>query len=440
MQTKITPRIPQGFIELLPEDQLVFNRMKDTIAKAYESFGFLPLDTPVMEYSEVLLAKAGGETEKQIYRFTHHSSDFALRFDLTVPLARYVAQHFPELSFPFKRYQISKSYRGERPQKGRFREFYQCDIDVIGSDSLDITYDAEVVSAVGTVFKALQLGDFVIKINNRKVLGGFFSSLGLESSASDVLRIIDKLPKVGAEKVTEELTSIGVDAASCAKIISFIGTSGTNAEKLAKLKTLTDNETFQTGVSELETVIERAYMFGLSGSNLEIDLSIARGLDYYTGTVYETFIVGHENFGSVCSGGRYDDLAGFYTDKKLPGVGASIGLSRLFAQLKENGLIKADVKTTAKALIVPTDSARFGCAAKTAERFRASGIPTDVIWSDKSLKSKFKYADKLGTDFVIVIGENEENKGTVSLRCMKDGTQCEISADEAVNTILKSIN
>lgn len=437
MEQKVTPKILQGFIELLPADQIAFEEIKGKIEKTYRRFGFVPLDTPTLEYSEVLLAKAGGETEKQIYRFQHHDSDVALRFDLTVPLSRYVAQHYPDLSFPFKRYQISKSFRGERPQKGRYREFYQCDIDVIGAEELDLSYDAEVTAAISAVFCELDIGEFVIRINNRKILSGFFSELGLGDLTADVMRTIDKLPKIGLEKTHEELIKLGVNEAQLDKIDAFVKISGSNKEKIAALRALCSNEKFTFGVDELEKVVNLAHGLGVKEKNMEIDLSIVRGLDYYTSTVYETFIVGHENFGSVCSGGRYDDLAGFYTDKKLPGVGASIGLSRLFAQLKDNGMINAETKTVSKVLLLPMGEEQFPAAAKTAETLRSAGVETDVYWSAKSLKAKFKYADRCGVKFVAVIGESEAAEGKVSLRNMTTGEQTSVSAEQASQIIKK---
>ena len=437
MEQKITPKILQGFIELLPADQIAFEEIKGKIEKTYRKFGFVPLDTPTLEYSEVLLAKAGGETEKQIYRFQHHDSDVALRFDLTVPLSRYVAQHYPDLSFPFKRYQISKSFRGERPQKGRYREFYQCDIDVIGADELDLSYDAEVTAAISAVFSELAIGDFVIRINNRKILSGFFSELGLGEMTAAVMRTIDKLPKIGIEKTHEELENLGVNAAQLAMIDEFVNINGSNSEKIKALRSICLNEKFILGVDELEKVVSLAQSLSVKEENMEIDLSIVRGLDYYTGTVYETFIVGHEDFGSVCSGGRYDDLAGFYTDKKLPGVGASIGLSRLFAQLKDNGMINADRRTVSKALVLPMGEAQFAFAAKTAGTLRGAGVETDVYWSGKSLKSKFKYADRCGVSFVAVIGESEAAEGKVSLRNMNTGEQTTATPEEAAEIIMK---
>ena len=340
MQEKVIPRILPGFMELLPAEQILFNDMYDTIRGVYESFGFLPLDTPVIELSEVLLAKAGGETEKQIYRFQKGDSDLSLRFDLTVPLARYVSAHYNDLVFPFKRYQMSKVFRGERPQKGRFREFYQCDIDIIGNEELDLRYDAEMPAIIYRVFEKLGIGDFVIRINNRKVLGGFFAALGLSDKIEDILRILDKIEKIGKEAAVSELVALGVSADKTDTIIDFITSDGDCEQILAKLRAMSiENETYTSGVSELAAVTEYMRMFGMPEDSFRIDLTIARGLDYYTGTVYETQIKAHPEFGSVCSGGRYDNLTGYYTDKKLPGIGISIGLTRLFSQLLASGLI-----------------------------------------------------------------------------------------------------
>ena len=318
MQDKVTPRILPGFMELLPADQILFNDMYDKIRSVYESFGFLPLDTPTIELSEVLLAKAGGETEKQIYRFNKGDNDLSLRFDQTVPLARYVSMHYNDLVFPFKRYQMSKVFRGERPQKGRFREFYQCDIDIIGNEELSILYDAEMPAIIYQVFKKLDIGDFTVRINNRKVLGGFFENLGLSDKIGDILRVIDKIEKIGAQAVVKDLITIGVPEEKTADIIAFIGIKGDRKTMIEKLRTLgVENETFQNGVDELETVTDAMIMFGMPESCFRIDLTIARGLDYYTGTVYETVMNDHPEFGSVCGGGRYDNLTGYYTDKKL---------------------------------------------------------------------------------------------------------------------------
>ena len=342
---KTEPRTLPGFMELLPSEQILFNQMKSTIEDTYKRFGFLPLDTPVIELSEVLLAKAGGETEKQIYRFNKGDHDLSLRFDLTVPLAKYVAKNYGNLSFPFRRYQIGKVYRGERTQKGRFREFYQCDIDIIGDGELDLINDAELPSVIYTIFTKLGFQNFTIRINNRKILNGLFESLELTDKATEILRIIDKIDKIGKDAVIEELEKIEVNKEAINKIMEFIAIEGTSDEKLQKLKELKiENETYKKGVEELEYVVKHMRLFEIPENNFSVDLTIARGLDYYTGTVYETFLNDYRELGSVCSGGRYENLAEHYTDKKLPGVGISIGLTRLFYKLNEMNLIKADKK------------------------------------------------------------------------------------------------
>ncbi len=434
-QGKTKPRIMPGFMELLPSEQILFNKMYDTIREVYESFGFMPLDTPVLELSEVLLAKAGGETEKQIYRFTKGDTDMAMRFDLTVPLARYVAQHAGELTFPFKRYQMSKVYRGERPQKGRFREFYQCDIDIIGSEELDLVYDAEIPAIIYNIFKKLDFGKFTIRLNNRKVLNGFFDSLDLGGSISDILRIIDKMEKIGTSNVLSELKALGIDEDRSDKILKFITSDGNTDAKLTRLKTLgIDSEVFNEGIAELEQVAEYMRMFGIDEDYFEIDLTIARGLDYYTGTVYETVLDEHREFGSVCSGGRYDDLTGYYTSKKMPGIGISIGLTRLFSQLKESGLIASQKKSLVKALIAPMQCSS-AYALRAADMLRSSGIPTEVYYADKGFKHKMKYADKLGIPYVVIIGTDEEAAGTVTVKDMAAGEQTTVSIENITKVI-----
>lgn len=432
--SKVAPRTLPGFMELLPNEQILFNEMKETIRKSYEEFGFLPLDTPVIELSEVLLAKAGGETEKQIYRFDKGDTDLSLRFDLTVPLAKYVSMHYGELSFPFRRYQIGKVYRGERPQKGRFREFYQCDIDIIGDNELNILHDAEMPMVIYNTFKKLGFDDFTIRINNRKILNGFFASLNL-SDPAEVLRIIDKLDKIGVEEVKNCLAEINVTANSIDKIIDFISITGSSDEKLARLKALNiDNEIFDKGIEELEAVINGIRLFGIPENNFAVDLTIARGLDYYTGTVYETFLNEYRGLGSVCSGGRYDNLAEFYTDKKLPGVGISIGLTRLFYKLNELNAVKVSRESIAKVLVVSASSDITPCL-PIATAFRASGINTELFLGDKKIKAKFKYADKLNIPFVVVIGEDEIANNTVTLKNMKTGEQFQVSMQEAIDIV-----
>lgn len=432
--TKVAPRTLPGFMELLPNEQILFNEMKETIKNSYEQFGFLPLDTPVIELSEVLLAKAGGETEKQIYRFDKGDTNLSLRFDLTVPLAKYVSMHYGELSFPFRRYQIGKVYRGERPQKGRFREFYQCDIDIIGDNELNILHDAEMPMVIYNTFKKLGFDDFTIRINNRKILNGFFASLNLENPA-EVLRIIDKLDKIGVEEVKKCLAEIGICSDSINKIVDFILITGSSDEKLSSLKTLNiENEVFLKGIEDLEAVITGIRLFGIPEKNFSVDLTIARGLDYYTGTVYETFLNDYRQLGSVCSGGRYDNLAEFYTDKKLPGVGISIGLTRLFYKLNELNAVKVSRESIAKVLVVSASSDISTCL-PIATAFRTAGINTELFLTDKKIKAKFKYADKLNIPFVVVIGEDEIANNTVSLKNMKTGEQFQVSIEEAINII-----
>lgn len=427
---KVKPRILPGFMELLPEDQILFNKIYDTIREVYESFGFLPLDTPVIELSEVLLAKAGGETEKQIYRFNKGDNDLSLRFDLTVPLARYVAQHAGQLTFPFKRYQMSKVYRGERPQKGRFREFYQCDIDIIGNEELDLAYDAEMPAVIYKVFKQLNLGKFTVRLNNRKVLNGFFENLGLEDKISDILRNIDKIDKIGKDNVIECLRDLEIDDSKIESIISFITVSGTDKEKIAALKAMNiENAKFNEGVDELEKVTDYMPAFGIADDYFEIDLTIARGLDYYTGTVYETVLDDYRNLGSVCSGGRYDNLAEYYTNQKLPGIGISIGLTRLFSQLKEAGIISSERSSLVDVLVVPM-GVNIEYVLEVAQKFRAQGCITDVYYANKGMKHKMKYANKLGIPYVAIIGEDELNSGTVTIKNMTTGEQNTVSFDD----------
>ena len=434
--TKVTPRTLPGFMELLPNEQILFNEMKETIKNSYEQFGFLPLDTPAIELSEVLLAKAGGETEKQIYRFDKGDTNLSLRFDLTVPLAKYVSMHYGELSFPFRRYQIGKVYRGERPQKGRFREFYQCDIDIIGDNELNILHDAEMPMVIYNTFKKLGFDDFTIRINNRKILNGFFASLNLQDPA-EVLRIIDKLDKIGIDEVKNCLSEIGISSDSINKIVDFISISGSSDEKIASLKCLNiENEIFVKGIEELEAVINGIRLFGIPENNFSVDLTIARGLDYYTGTVYETFLNDYRQLGSVCSGGRYDNLAEFYTDKKLPGVGISIGLTRLFYKLNELNAIKVSRDSISKVLVVSASSDISTCL-PVATAFRTASINTELFLTDKKIKAKFKYADKLNIPFVVVIGEDEIANNIVSLKNMKSGEQVQVSIEEAINIVNK---
>lgn len=420
---KTEPRTLSGFMELLPEDQILFNQIKEKIENTYKRFGFLPLDTPIIELSEVLLAKAGGETEKQIYRFNKGDTDLSLRFDLTVPLAKYVAKNYGNLSFPFRRYQIGKVYRGERTQRGRFREFYQCDIDIIGDGELSTKNDAELPSVIYNLIRELGFEDFTIRINNRKILNGLFEELGQKDNATEILRIIDKIDKIGKNAVIEELERIQITKEDIEKIISFIEIKGTSDEKVKELENLGfQNEIYKTGVKELKEVIENVRLFGVPDTNFQVDLTIARGLDYYTGTVYETFLNKYRELGSICSGGRYENLAENYTDKKLPGVGISIGLTRLFYKLKELELIQSNQKSIAEVLIIPMVE-DLTIPIKIASQLRNQNVNTEIYLNDKKLKAKMKYADKLKIPYIIIIGEDEINSKEIEIKNMQTGEE-----------------
>ena len=430
---RVKPRTLSGFMELLPPKQAQMDKMLSVLRETYARYGFTPLDTPAIEASEVLLAKGGGETEKQIYRFQKGDHDLALRFDLTVPLAKYVALNYGQLTFPFRRYQIGKVWRGERAQRGRFREFYQADIDVIGDGKLDIMNEAEIPAIIYQTFTRLGLKRFKIRVNNRKVLNGFFALLGLTDRAQDVMRTIDKLDKIGADKVRELLlTECSVAEASADEILRFITAEGTSAEKLAFLEGWRgQNEVFDLGLEELKTVAAYLPEFGVPEENFEIDLTIARGLDYYTGTVYETVMTDHPEIGSVCSGGRYDNLAEYYTNKALPGVGISIGLTRLFYVLQEQGMLSEDVLTApADVLILPmTDD--FSGAIALATKLRCAGLRVQLYGEKKKFKAKIAYADKLAIPYVIFLGEDELREGKCSVKDMTTGEQQTLTADEA---------
>ena len=438
---KIKPRTLSGFMELQPDKQVQMDKMRAVLAETYARYGFTPLDTPAIEAAEVLLAKGGGETEKQIYRFTKGESDLALRFDLTVPLAKYVAANYGQLTFPFRRYQIGKVWRGERAQRGRFREFYQADIDIIGDGALDILNEAEIPAIIYDTFTRLGLHRFRIRVNNRKVLNGFFAILGLSEQAGDVLRTIDKLDKIGADKVRALLTdTCGVTVEQADEILRFIACPGTSADKLAFLEQYRGrNETFDTGLDELRTVVGYLPAFGVPEENFELDLTIARGLDYYTGTVYETVLLGHPEVGSICSGGRYDDLAGYYTNKSLPGVGISIGLTRLFYILQEQNMISDAVLTApADVLILPmTDD--LSAAVSLASMLRAGGLRVQLYSEKKKFKAKIGYADKLGIPFVIFLGEDEIAQNVCALKNMDTGEQEAVTQAAALETIRAEI-
>ena len=422
---KMTPRTLSGFMELLPQPQQQMERRMQILRETYSLYGFTPLDTPVIEASEVLLAKGGGETEKQIYRFQKGDADLALRFDLTVPLAKYVALHGGELSFPFRRYQIGKVYRGERAQRGRFREFYQADIDVIGDGKLDITNEAEIPSIIYQTFTRLGLKRFQIRVNNRKILNGFYAMLGLTEQSGAIMRTVDKLDKIGAEKVQALLLSdCGITEEQAAEILKFIAITGSNSDVLAALAGYGGrNELFDQGLSELNTVVKYLADFGVPEENFAVDLTIARGLDYYTGTVYETTLLDHPEIGSVCSGGRYDNLAEYYTDRQLPGVGISIGLTRLFYVLGEQGMLNGDLPTAPADVLILPMTEDLSAAVTLATRLRDAGIRTQLYTEQKKFKAKMNYADKTGVPYVMFLGEDEIAKGVIACKDMTSGEQ-----------------
>ena len=439
---KQKPRTLSGFMELLPAPQQQMERIMEILRNTYSLYGFTPLDTPIIESAEVLLAKGGGETEKQIYRFQKGDSDLALRFDLTVPLAKYVALHYGELQFPFRRYQIGKVYRGERAQRGRFREFYQADIDIIGDGKLDIINEAEIPSIIYRTFSQLGLKRFQIRVNNRKILNGFYSMVGLADKSQDVMRTVDKLDKIGAEKVkTLLMEDIGVAEDVANQVLDFIAIGGSNQEVLAALEGYQGkDELFDTGLEELSTVVRYLSAFGVPEENFAVDLTIARGLDYYTGTVYETTMLDHPEIGSVCSGGRYDNLAEYYTDKQLPGVGISIGLTRLFYVLGEQGMLNPDLpNAAADVLVIPMGEEQQGYAIATATALREAGIRTQLYAEKKKFKARITYAAKMGIPYAMFLGETEEQDKVVALKDLNKGEQVTVSFEEAVKLIQDGI-
>ena len=436
--SKVQPRTLSGFMELLPARQAQFDRMVDILKQTYSLYGFTPLDTPLIEASQVLLAKGGGETEKQIYRFMKGDTDLSLRFDLTVPLAKYVAQNYANLAFPFRRYQIGKVYRGERAQRGRFREFYQADIDVIGDGKLDISNEAEIPSIIYRAFTALGLKRFQIRVNNRKILNGFYSMLGLTEKSGDIMRTVDKLDKIGPDKVKALLVGpeIGLSEEQAEEILKFIAIRGSNAQVIAALQSYRGrDELFDLGLDELETVVKYLAAFGVPESHFAVDLTIARGLDYYTGTVYETTMLDHPEIGSICSGGRYDNLAEYYTDKQLPGVGISIGLTRLFFVLEDQGYLNDGLNTApADVLILPmTDDLSHAIAMATT--LRAAGIRAQIHGEQKKFKQKLSYADKLVIPYALFLGEDEIAAGAASVKDLRTGQQQRLTPEQAVEYI-----
>lgn len=432
-----TPKTLSGTMELLPKDQIIFNQLKDTIRESYERFGFLPIDTPVIEDAKVLLAKAGGETEKQIYNFTKGDNNICLRFDLTVPLAKYVAKNCNELTFPFKRYQIGKVYRGERPQKGRFREFYQCDIDVVGKEELSLEYDAEIPSIIYSIFNEFNFGPFVININNRKIISGLIESLGLTDKQVEIMRLIDKFEKIGEENIRASLKlDYDVSDEKIEELLSFIKITGTNDEIINQLKNVKiNNELFKQGVTELEEVVRLIRLNGLEENYFEINLTIVRGLDYYTGTVYETFLTNYRNLGCVCGGGRYDNLTGYYSKNKFVGVGASIGLTRLFDQIKEMNLLNYKNKSVTKVLVIPMNNEFKENAIKIASTLRNEKISTEINYENTKFKNKLSYADKLNIPYIIILGEREIAENKVTIKNMQTREQFYVTIEEAIKII-----
>lgn len=439
---KVKPRTLSGFMELLPAPQVQMERIMQVLRETYALYGFYPLDTPLIESSEVLLAKGGGETEKQIYRFTKGDSDLSLRFDLTVPLAKYVAQHYGELTFPFRRFQIGKVYRGERAQRGRFREFYQADIDVIGDGSLNITNEAEIPSIIYQTFTALGLTRFQIRVNNRKILNGFYAMLGLTDRSGDIMRTVDKLDKIGPHKVRACLMDdVGLTADQAEEIMRFISITGSNDQVLSALEGYRSrHELFDQGLDELTTVTRYLAAFGVPEVNFAVDLTIARGLDYYTGTVYETTLLDYPEIGSVCSGGRYDNLAEYYTDRQLPGVGISIGLTRLFYVLGEQGLLNPSLPTAPADVLILPMTQDLTPAIQLATRLRGAGVRTQLYTEQKKFKAKMNYADKLGVPYVVFLGDDEIAAGLVACKDMTSGEQTKLPFDATLSRIQEGLS
>lgn len=430
----VAPRTPSGFNEYLPADQIEFNRLMEIIRETYEKYGFVPLDTPVLELTDVLLAKEAGETGKQVYSFTKGSNDLTMRFDLTVPLARYVAEHESDLTFPFRRYAIGKVYRAERAQAGRFREFYQCDIDTIGSYSPLV--DAEFPAIINEIFGRFNFGEFTIRLNNRLVLNGFFNGIGLQASSTDVLRIVDKMEKITESELIGELKGIGLDDEQVTQVLKFTAITGENDEVLAQLKALDiQNDTFKDGVDKLETLITALRTMSVPEKRFKIDLRIARGLDYYTGTVYETVLDEHPEVGSVCSGGRYDNLADLYTKTELPGVGISIGLSRLFYKLREIGVIKSETQSPAKVIVMPFTADQHTAAIRVASQLREAGIANTLYTEPDKIAKKMRYADKLGFAYAVQIGQREVDAEQVTVKDMRTGETVTIALDALVEYV-----
>lgn len=426
---KINTKPLPGMMELLPEEQLEFDRIYEVIRKNYEKFGFAPIDTPIIERTETLLAKAGGETEKQIYRFSKGDNDLSLRFDLTVPTARFVAENFGQLQFPFKRSQIGKVYRGERAQRGRFREFYQCDIDVIGRDNLNIKYDAEVIAVIYSIFRELNFGDFTLRINNRNITSGLIDGLNLSEKQAEIMALIDRAEKITPGEFHQQLE--GLDLGENAQFIKdFVEISGSCEEVLNKLRKIAQNiknDQFKKGIDELSKVAEILKKMGVEEKYFKLDMLIVRGLDYYTGTVFETNLNDFKEIGSVSSGGRYENLSEYYSKEKLPGVGASIGLTRLFWSLRDLGLLSFSKRSNAEFLIIPFSENELEKSFKIANELREFGKNVEVLLEEFNMKKAFKFANKRGVKYVLVIGEQEISKNVFEFKNMETGEKLNLN-------------
>lgn len=437
MSKKLNTETISGFPEWLPEEQIVFNEMLDTIRRVYELYGFEPLETPIIERASVLLAKTGGETEKEIFRFEKSGYDMAMRFDLTVPLARYVSEHYDDLTFPFRRYQIGKVYRGEKPQRGRFREFYQCDIDIIDENGLAIMNDAEIPCVIYDIFNQLDFGKFIIRISNRKLVTSLMSSVGDEQAPTEAMRALDKIEKIGKDGVRDLLEDLDLSQEVVQKLLDFVSIDGEPEEVIAKLKELkVEDSEFQEGVSDLEEVVKWLQVRDIPQEAYKIDLSIVRGLDYYTGTVYETNLVEYPDIGSICSGGRYDNLASQYIDRNLPGVGISIGLTRLFSLLKDEGIIEIGASTMTEVLVLPVKPDNREDALKISDSIQEQGVPTEVYNKDEDLRSGLDYGNDKGIPYVIFVGDDEIESGEFTVKDMDTGEQDSISR-EGLPTYIK---
>lgn len=431
----VKPSILPGTMELLPHEQLIFNKMKDIIRETYELFSFLPIDTPALEKTEILLAKGGGETEKQIYNIANTSTDTSLRFDLTVPLARYVSMHEHELKFPFKRYQIAKVYRGERNQKGRYREFYQCDCDIIGDEKLSKFYDAELVKIISIIFKKFGFDRFTIMINNRNIMNGFLKSQGVEDTV-EAVRALDKYDKIGRESLEELLLNQGIKADAVKEIIALIEFEGTNEETIKYLEGLgIDNETFLKGLVQMKEVLENIKLFKVDENNYKFTLKLQRGLDYYTSTVIETVLDDYKELGSVAGGGSYENLTQFYSKRELPGVGISIGLTRLFFQLSEKNILPKFDSEEKSFLVAPLDI-DMSYAISVLNELHSLGVNSEVLYSKMKMKKIFDFAESYSFDYIIFLGQEELDNKKLSVRDLKSKENLTLTIDE-LKTLIK---